>query len=214
MLRSPKAVSCWRFITNRKYNCIKPPTPAPKRTDSDPLTESLTNPTASDKLPLGESHVHPTQMAWPCLHISEDIAKTHTVVSQTLSEKQTTNQWHPSKIRAFRNCPPILFSYWIYNIHLYIIYIMVAQTVRNLPTMQDTWVQSLGQEDPLEKGMATHSSILACRIPWTEEPGGLQSMRLQRVGHDWATNSNFSYLCCYSSYSSYYWHISHLSIDS
>ena len=48
---------------------------------------------------------------------------------------------------------------------------MVAQTVRNLPTMQDTWVQSLGQEDPLEKGMATHSSILACRIPWTEEPG-------------------------------------------
>ena len=48
---------------------------------------------------------------------------------------------------------------------------MVAQIVRNLPTMQDTWVQSLGQEDPLEKGMATHSSILACRIPWTESGG-------------------------------------------
>ena len=61
---------------------------------------------------------------------------------------------------------------------------MVAQTVRNLPTLQDTWVQSLGQEDPLEKGMATHSSILACRIPWTEEPGGPQSVGLQRVGHD------------------------------
>ena len=60
----------------------------------------------------------------------------------------------------------------------------MAQTVKNLPAMQETWVQSLGQEDPLEKGMATHSSILAWRIPWTEEPGGLQQMGLQRVGHD------------------------------
>ena len=53
-----------------------------------------------------------------------------------------------------------------------------------LPTMQETWVQSLGQEDPLEKEMATHSSILAWRIPWTKDPGRLQSMGLQRVGHD------------------------------
>jgi len=60
----------------------------------------------------------------------------------------------------------------------------VAQTVKNLPAMQETWVQSLGQEDPLEKGKATHSSILTWRIPWTEEPGGLQSMESQRVGHD------------------------------
>ena len=52
----------------------------------------------------------------------------------------------------------------------------MAQTVKNLPAMQETWVQSLGQEDPLEKGMATHSSILAWRIPWTEESGRLQSM--------------------------------------
>ena len=50
--------------------------------------------------------------------------------------------------------------------------------------MQETWVQSLGQEDPLEEGMTNHSSILAWRIPWTEEPGGLQSMGSQRVGHD------------------------------
>ena len=57
-------------------------------------------------------------------------------------------------------------------------------TVKNLPAMQETWVLSLGQEDPLEKRMATHSSILAWRIPWTEEPGGLQSMVLQRVEHD------------------------------
>ena len=61
--------------------------------------------------------------------------------------------------------------------------------VRNLPAMQETWVWSLGQEDPLEKGMATHSGILAWRIPWMEEPGGLQSMGLQRVGHDGVTNT-------------------------
>ena len=53
--------------------------------------------------------------------------------------------------------------------------------------MQETQVQSLSQEDPLEKEMSIHSSILAWRIPWTEEPGGLQSMGLQRVGHDWVT---------------------------
>ena len=59
--------------------------------------------------------------------------------------------------------------------------------VKNLPEkqeMQETWVRFLGQEDPLEKEMATHSSVLAWRIPWTEEPGGLQSMGPQRVGHD------------------------------
>ena len=56
--------------------------------------------------------------------------------------------------------------------------------VENLPTVQGIRVLSLGQEDPLKKAMATHSSILVWKIPWTEEPGGLQSMRLQRVGHD------------------------------
>ena len=56
--------------------------------------------------------------------------------------------------------------------------------VKNLPSMQETWVQSLSQEDPLEQGMATHSSFLAWRILWKEEPGGLQSMGSQRVGHD------------------------------
>ena len=60
----------------------------------------------------------------------------------------------------------------------------MAQIVKNLPAMQETWVQSLGREDPLEKGMATYSSILAWRIPWTEKLGGLQSMGWQRVGHD------------------------------
>ena len=61
---------------------------------------------------------------------------------------------------------------------------LVAQTVKNLLAMWKIWVQSLGREDPLEKGMATQSSILAWRIPWTEEPGGLQSMGSQRVRHD------------------------------
>ena len=61
---------------------------------------------------------------------------------------------------------------------------LVAQMVLNLPAMQEAQVLSLGEEDPLEKEMATHSSILAWRIPWREEPGGLQSTGLQRVGPD------------------------------
>ena len=61
---------------------------------------------------------------------------------------------------------------------------LMVQIVKNSPTIQETWVQSLGQEDPLEKGMMTHSSILAYRIPWAEEPGRLQSVEQQRVRHD------------------------------
>ena len=61
---------------------------------------------------------------------------------------------------------------------------LVAQLVKNLPAVQETWVQSLGQEDPLEKEMATHSSILAWKMLWTEEPGRIQSMGSQRVGRD------------------------------
>ena len=60
----------------------------------------------------------------------------------------------------------------------------LAQLVKNLPAMQKTWVRSLGWEDPLEKEMTTHFSIHAWKIPWTKEPGGLQSMGLQRVGHN------------------------------
>ena len=61
---------------------------------------------------------------------------------------------------------------------------LVAQLVKGLPAIWETWVQSQGQEDPLEKEMATHSCILACRIPWREEPGVLQSTGSQRAGHD------------------------------
>ena len=70
----------------------------------------------------------------------------------------------------------------------YIVTSLVAQTVKHLPTMWEIRVQSLGQEDLLEKEMATHSSILAWKIPWMKEPGRLQSMGSQRVGHDWVTS--------------------------
>ena len=61
---------------------------------------------------------------------------------------------------------------------------LVAQMLKNLPAMKETWVQFLSQENPLEKEMAVHYSILAWKVPWTEEPGGLQPIELQRVGHD------------------------------
>ena len=67
---------------------------------------------------------------------------------------------------------------------------LVVQTVKNLPAIQETWVQSLNQEDPLEKGVTTHYSITAWRIPWTEESGRLRSMESQRVEHDRATNTH------------------------
>ena len=70
-----------------------------------------------------------------------------------------------------------------------VICLPVAQLVKILPAMQETWVQSVGWEDPLEKGMATHSSFLTWRITWTEESGGLQSMGLQTVKYYWTTNS-------------------------
>ena len=69
---------------------------------------------------------------------------------------------------------------------------LVAQRLKHLPAMRDTWVQSLGWENPLEKEMATHSSLLAWRIPWAEEPGGLQSTGSQRVGHDRTTSLSLS----------------------
>ena len=87
--------------------------------------------------------------------------------------------------------PPLLRKCFIWNTLCNALYMfqpsLVAQRLKHLPAMWETWVQSLGWEDPLEKEMATHSSILACKIPWTEEPSGLQSTGSQRVGHDWVT---------------------------
>ena len=80
---------------------------------------------------------------------------------------------------------------WIYYTHTHWTS-LVAQTIKNLPAMQEMWVQSLDREDPLKKGIATLSSILAWRIAWTEEPGRLQSMGSQRVRHNWATKTSTS----------------------
>ena len=73
---------------------------------------------------------------------------------------------------------------------------LVAQTVKNPPAVQVTWVRSLGWEDPVEKEMASHSSILAWRTPWTEEPGGLQSVGSQRVRHDRVTEHSAFHCVC------------------
>ena len=77
----------------------------------------------------------------------------------------------------------VCFFFFIIIIVLYLAS-LVAQMVKRLPVMWETWVRSLGQEDPLEKEMATHSGTLAWKIPWTEEPGRLQSMALQKVRHN------------------------------
>ena len=83
---------------------------------------------------------------------------------------------------------------------------LVAQTVKNLPAMQENQVQSLGHEDPLVNGMSTHSSILAWKIPWTEEPGRLQSMVSQRVGLDWEINTSL-HICIHHRFYLHYWSI-------
>ena len=75
-------------------------------------------------------------------------------------------------------------SYFSHSLFFTFFLSVVSQMVENPPAVQETWVQSLGREDTSKKGMAAHSIILAWRIPWTEEPGGLQSVGLQRVGHD------------------------------
>ena len=72
--------------------------------------------------------------------------------------------------------------FWI-SVDIFYLF-LVAQMVKNPPAIQEIWVQSLGREDPLEREMATYSSILAWELPWTEESGGLQSMGSQRIGHD------------------------------
>ena len=95
--------------------------------------------------------------------------------------------WLLQKCRVALKITACPIHCFIYN-NVYLLRgFLVAQMVKNQPAMQETRVWFLGQEDPREKGMATHSSILAWRIPWTEEPGRLQSMGSQRVRHDWAT---------------------------
>ena len=99
--------------------------------------------------------------------------------------------WLLSRQLMIRNSMQSLFKWFSSFLKSYVNwqYSIVAQMVKSPSAMQETWVQSLGREDPLEEDKAIHSSILACRIPWTEKPGGLQSTGSQRVRHDWVTNT-------------------------
>ena len=90
-------------------------------------------------------------------------------------------------------CDVVVFSAVHQDVHIYIPP-LVAQKIKHLPAMWENWVRFLGWEDPLEKAMATHSSTLAWKIPWTEKPGRLHPMGSQRVGHDWATSLSLSRL--------------------
>ena len=92
--------------------------------------------------------------------------------------------WKPCEIKI-SNRETVETQDVIFSLSFYFVLGYMAQTVKHLPAMGETWVQSLGREDPLEKEMATRSSVLAWRIPRLEEPGGLQSMGSQRVGHHW-----------------------------
>ena len=109
------------------------------------------------------------------------------ILDQLVSQHRRESLWVKAYMCCFYFLNFFLLTYSWFRASL------VAQTVKKLPAMQETQVRSLGQEDPLEKEMATHSSILAWRIPWTEKPGGLQAMRSQRVRHDWGTNTYFSW---------------------
>ena len=104
-------------------------------------------------------------------------------------------KYDPSDLAHTQMVTSYISALWLLAI-LVVIFIygtsLVAQTVKCLRTMRETGVQSLGWEDPLEKEMATHSSTLAWKILWTENPGRLQSMALQRVGHDWETSLHFT----------------------
>ena len=101
---------------------------------------------------------------------------------RTFTISHSQQQWRKIPISPHPH-QPLLFSV------LFFIIAFFGSQVKNLLPMQETQVQSLGWEDLMEKGMTTHSSILAWKIPWTEKPGGLQSMRSQRVRRDWATNT-------------------------
>ena len=91
---------------------------------------------------------------------------------------------------VFATCQTLYLLMILFSVHSILFRVsLVAWLVKNLPVMRDTWVQSLGWEDTLGKGMATHPSILGWRITGTEEPGRLQSMRLKRVGHSWAPST-------------------------
>ena len=109
----------------------------------------------------------------------------------TFCEHPITKVFHIGLIFKWENIPYLFYIKAINTLYTTIKASLVAQRLKHLPAMWETWVRSLGRKDPLEKEKATHSSILAWRIPWTKEPGRLQSVGSQRVRHDWETSLSF-----------------------
>ena len=125
------------------------------------------------------------QTTWPA---SWEICMNNRFITATVRTGRETTDWFQIGKGVHQRG---ILSPCLFNLHAE--YSLVVQRLKHLPAMQETWVRSLSQEVPLEKEMATHSSILAWRIPWMEELDGLQSMGSQRVGHDWATSLSLSY---------------------
>ena len=109
------------------------------------------------------------------------------ILAQSLSIKHT----YPSAVSLFSFACEIAALPFLTSLKASLLSFPGGSDVNNLPAMQESWVQSLGRKDSLEKEMATHSSTLAWKIPWTEEPGRLQSMESQRVGHNWTTSLSY-----------------------
>ena len=119
-------------------------------------------------------------------------SKTRKTIAELLQGRVTSFNFHVPRIQGFTSYLSIYLYLGIYILIQVFRALLVAQTVKRLPAMRETRVQSLGGEDSLEKEMAIHSSILARKIPWTEETGRLQSMGSQRVGHNCATSLSLS----------------------
>ena len=132
----------------------------------------------------GDGH-HPSS-GWPTSSFVSVGEKSQVYLAKVLVWMQCASKLNPDTIMC------LIWS------SLILLTSLVAQMVKRLSTMQETRVRSLGWEDPLEKEMAIHSSIIAWKIPWTEELGRLQSMGSQRVGHDWATSLSIYYFVGFS----------------
>ena len=145
--------------------------------NSSSLPPSLYHPFGSSQ---HTSPKHPVSCIEPGLvtHLIYDIIHVSMPFSQIIPPSPSPTE---SKRLFYTSVSLLLSGIQCYGVSL------VAQRLKHLPLMQETWVRSLGREDPLEKEVAIHASILAWRIPWMEEPGRLQSMGWQRVGNNWAT---------------------------
>ena len=125
--------------------------------------------------------------------------------SNSLFLRFTIQRCQNQKQCPFRLCLDCEIAHVCPDLQLWTNY-ELASTVKHLPATWETWVRSLSREDPLEKEMATHSSTLAWKVPWMEEPGRLQLMGSERVGHDWATSLSSSLWSKYFSLYSAFWH--------